>query len=352
MPPLPSSVPGPSSARASDEAPGPVGRWSPLGAGGPAVDGRCTPGVRARPRTCAARCRRAAIPSVASASREVRACRCNGVRTVTHDRRWRRGSHGIGKAASRTEIGRRSGGRHRDVGRPRPRSRGPGDRRGPAGARSSVLESSVTRGVVGWLLARQATDGWRSTMVLVGKCGRHRSNRARRARSGPSDALRRDTSRDGVFGAGLGQPGGSVAGASGRRTIQEPSCPSARSASPTPTSASSGVTANPGTGASSAAPGCSSARCRPRSRPAAGPRPTGPARACGRRTSPSTPRARWRRGWSCCSKSGTIEGRMTGARQRCTSIGCPGWFVAVTWESGQALKACSAGLALRRRRPR
>ena len=43
------------------------------------------------------------------------------------------------------------------------------------------------------------------------------------------------------------------------------------------------------------------------------------------------------------SRSGILEGRMTGARTRCTSIGCPGWFVAVTWESGQALKACSQG---------
>jgi hypothetical protein len=43
------------------------------------------------------------------------------------------------------------------------------------------------------------------------------------------------------------------------------------------------------------------------------------------------------------SKSGAIEGRMTGPRQRCTSIGCPGWFVAITWETGQALKVCSQG---------
>jgi len=43
------------------------------------------------------------------------------------------------------------------------------------------------------------------------------------------------------------------------------------------------------------------------------------------------------------SKSGLLEGRMTGARQRCPSIDCPGWLVAVTWESGQALKACSQG---------
>jgi Zn ribbon nucleic-acid-binding protein len=43
------------------------------------------------------------------------------------------------------------------------------------------------------------------------------------------------------------------------------------------------------------------------------------------------------------SKSGELEGRTTGARQRCSSIGCPGWFVAVTWETGQALKPCSEG---------
>ncbi|MGQ0433111.1 MAG: hypothetical protein ACT452_11975 [Microthrixaceae bacterium] len=43
------------------------------------------------------------------------------------------------------------------------------------------------------------------------------------------------------------------------------------------------------------------------------------------------------------SKSGAIEGRTTGARARCTIIGCPGWTVAVTWETGQALKPCSEG---------
>jgi hypothetical protein len=43
------------------------------------------------------------------------------------------------------------------------------------------------------------------------------------------------------------------------------------------------------------------------------------------------------------SKSGDIEGRMTGPRQRCTSIGCPGWLVSITWETGQALKVCSEG---------
>jgi Zn ribbon nucleic-acid-binding protein len=43
------------------------------------------------------------------------------------------------------------------------------------------------------------------------------------------------------------------------------------------------------------------------------------------------------------SKSGEIEGRTTGARLRCTSIDCPGWFVAITWETGQALRPCSQG---------
>lgn len=43
------------------------------------------------------------------------------------------------------------------------------------------------------------------------------------------------------------------------------------------------------------------------------------------------------------SKSGALEGRTTGSRQRCTVIGCPGWTVAVTWETGQAMKPCSEG---------
>lgn len=44
------------------------------------------------------------------------------------------------------------------------------------------------------------------------------------------------------------------------------------------------------------------------------------------------------------SKSGALEGRTTGARQRCTVLGCPGWTVAVTWETGQAMKPCSEGV--------
>lgn len=43
------------------------------------------------------------------------------------------------------------------------------------------------------------------------------------------------------------------------------------------------------------------------------------------------------------SRSGTIEGRTTGARLRCLSIGCPGWFIGVSWETGQRFRPCSQG---------
>jgi hypothetical protein len=43
------------------------------------------------------------------------------------------------------------------------------------------------------------------------------------------------------------------------------------------------------------------------------------------------------------SLSGNIEGRTTGARLRCLSIGCPGWFIGVTWETGQGFRPCSQG---------
>ena len=43
------------------------------------------------------------------------------------------------------------------------------------------------------------------------------------------------------------------------------------------------------------------------------------------------------------SKSGAIEGRTTGARLRCSSIGCPGWFIGVSWETGQRMRVCSEG---------
>lgn len=43
------------------------------------------------------------------------------------------------------------------------------------------------------------------------------------------------------------------------------------------------------------------------------------------------------------SLSGNIEGRTTGARLRCLTIGCPGWFIGVTWETGQRMRPCSQG---------
>jgi hypothetical protein len=43
------------------------------------------------------------------------------------------------------------------------------------------------------------------------------------------------------------------------------------------------------------------------------------------------------------SRSGTIEGRTTGSRRPCLSIGCPGWFIGVRWETGQMMYPCSEG---------
>ena len=43
------------------------------------------------------------------------------------------------------------------------------------------------------------------------------------------------------------------------------------------------------------------------------------------------------------SLSGNIEGRSTGSRRRCSSIGCPGWFIGVSWETGQRFFPCSQG---------
>jgi hypothetical protein len=43
------------------------------------------------------------------------------------------------------------------------------------------------------------------------------------------------------------------------------------------------------------------------------------------------------------SLSGTIEGRTTGARLRCLTIGCPGWLIGVSWETGQRFRPCSQG---------
>jgi hypothetical protein len=45
------------------------------------------------------------------------------------------------------------------------------------------------------------------------------------------------------------------------------------------------------------------------------------------------------------SLSGAIEGRTTGARRPCVSLGCPGWFVTVRWQTGQLMHICSQGWA-------
>ena len=43
------------------------------------------------------------------------------------------------------------------------------------------------------------------------------------------------------------------------------------------------------------------------------------------------------------SRTGEIEGRTTGSRRRCSSAGCPGWFIGVKWENGQMMYPCSEG---------
>ena len=43
------------------------------------------------------------------------------------------------------------------------------------------------------------------------------------------------------------------------------------------------------------------------------------------------------------SKTQGIEGRTTGSRRRCISVGCPGWFIGVRWETGQMMFICSEG---------
>ncbi len=43
------------------------------------------------------------------------------------------------------------------------------------------------------------------------------------------------------------------------------------------------------------------------------------------------------------SRSGEVEGRTTGARRRCASRTCPGWFITVSWETGQMMHICSEG---------
>lgn len=47
------------------------------------------------------------------------------------------------------------------------------------------------------------------------------------------------------------------------------------------------------------------------------------------------------------SHSGDIEGRTTGARRRpCAAKSCPGWFLTVSWETGQIMHICSEGWAV------
>jgi hypothetical protein len=58
---------------------------------------------------------------------------------------------------------------------------------------------------------------------------------------------------------------------------------------------------------------------------------------------PCGPDGRVEEGLVVWSLSGNIEGRTTGARLRCSSIGCPGWFIGVTWETGQGFRPCSQG---------
>jgi hypothetical protein len=58
---------------------------------------------------------------------------------------------------------------------------------------------------------------------------------------------------------------------------------------------------------------------------------------------PFGPDGRVEEGLVVWSRSGTIEGRTTGARLRCQSIGCEGWFIGVTWETGQRFRPCSQG---------
>jgi hypothetical protein len=43
------------------------------------------------------------------------------------------------------------------------------------------------------------------------------------------------------------------------------------------------------------------------------------------------------------SVSGTIEGRTTGSRRKCSAKNCPGWFIGVLWETGQQMYICSEG---------
>lgn len=43
------------------------------------------------------------------------------------------------------------------------------------------------------------------------------------------------------------------------------------------------------------------------------------------------------------SISGRIEGCTTGARLQWSSTSCPGWFIGVSWETGERQRPCSQG---------
>src|SRR3954469_24517256 len=58
---------------------------------------------------------------------------------------------------------------------------------------------------------------------------------------------------------------------------------------------------------------------------------------------PVTPDGKVEEGLVVLSRSGAIEGRTTGARLRCSSTNCPGWFIGVSWETGQRMRLCSQG---------
>jgi hypothetical protein len=58
---------------------------------------------------------------------------------------------------------------------------------------------------------------------------------------------------------------------------------------------------------------------------------------------PVTPEGRVEEGLVVWSQSGNIEGRTTGSRTRCSSTECEGWFIGVSWETGQRFQPCSEG---------
>lgn len=58
---------------------------------------------------------------------------------------------------------------------------------------------------------------------------------------------------------------------------------------------------------------------------------------------PLSPAGKVPEGIPVFSRTEGIEGRTTGSRRRCASVGCPGWFIGVRWETGQMMHICSEG---------